>query len=135
MNWITRTGQRWKLRVARACLPVGAVGVAFIWANRVTQNYPAWLLLAAPALGLLGEWLFGALIVCGVCGYRPYLHKPIVTGYKLLSLADCPVCAGGRETRGSPGVYWTVTKIVLVLAALIFFLWYLPDMLLRRGVG
>ena len=136
-TWLSSTHQTWKAesalisRILGAALTASGVGLL----ATTFASFGGLLSILGIVLGLLGPVLFRFSIVCPVCSFRPYFHRPLVRGAELAQLIGCPRCGGHPSTDLLPlKTQWSIGSLVIVLLAIWLLMFVLPDAVLRRGL-
>lgn len=137
-SWLGSTGQGWKLEAAGISRWVG-VGLTLCGARLSMTRFAAigtTLAVVGIFVGFLGPVALRFLIVCSVCGFRPYLHRPLVRGAELRQATGCPRCGGNASADLVPlETEWSIGSIALALLAIWLLMFVLPEVVRRRGVG
>lgn len=136
-SWLLSTRQDWKLQAADAARWLG-LALAILGTQVSAAGHDALgfsLSALGVAWGLLGSAILRVVIVCPTCGFRPYLHKPLLRGLALREARLCPRC-GGRSTTALPPLEptWTASSIGIALVAAWLLLFLLPELVIRRGL-
>ena len=94
------------------------------------------LAMAGAVVALLSPVALQFLIICPICGFRPYIHRPLVRGAALREIAACPRCGGNPSADLDPlKTEWSLWSAFVALLAIWLLIFVLPNIVAQRGIG